>query len=375
MFRRAMLQCCILIGCVIGAVSPGRADPPPAPPHTIEPLPDATPITLHLVNQDAKSAFDQFAQLAGLKIATDSQTWVEPRVVSIDATQRPYWEVYNDLSAQAGVINYDLADAPPNSYGLHRDQIFWNSRPAIVSGPFRVDVSGINLGQSLVYGSPSVTPCAANINLEIYAEPHLPVLAAGEMEIKSLADEAGQAMQILPERWHNRPPFNRQQRTSFNVRFSPNPQSTKIAVIKGTIPVAIASSFAVLEKTSIDKTGTFEKEIEGMIFGITIKPGERGCELKIHVDYDPENAADVEKMDLIRLGLTTNVPRLLDARGREYLSPGGGGGGSDFDFNFDKQRFGQPVEEIGDPTTLIWKLPTKARWVNVPFEFHNLPLR
>jgi hypothetical protein len=75
---------------------------------------------------------------------------------------------------------------------------------------------------------------------------------------------------------------------------------------------------------------------------------------------------------------------LEDADGNTIPAEGWSGGGSDGEFKFTGHysrmvfpaRFGQPLgpRRLGEPTRLVWDVPTKVKTVDVDVEFHDLPM-
>ena len=103
-----------------------------------------TLVTLRLDGVEAKLAARRLAEAAGVGIDDEVCEHYEPTPVTLDVTDRPFWEVLGELERQGGLrLDVELdADGPRidlSAHGLEPDGRAAGPFPSARAGPFRVE--------------------------------------------------------------------------------------------------------------------------------------------------------------------------------------------------------------------------------------------
>ena len=338
-------------------------------------------VTLHLKNVNPKKAFDALAAAAGGTFAYPQGDPWGPGVgdpakpLSLDADAEPFWAVFRRLSA--------VTDADVQQWG--NDGAFTITRsgqpsdyPACVSGPFVAELHQIGWDDSrsvdLNHFDPK-HPNAADhsagrsLNLQFYfaAEPKLTVLSAlSTPELTEATDDRGRS--LLPAGPAAQSGMNGQEGFVWQCTAPLDPAAAagakRIKTLRGTTRVEVASEVKTLaiDPLAVGKSA----EVAGVRVTVTTLDGT-GQQASLGLKIVRPRAGAAGRDDL-----HVNAIRVTDAEGHP-LSQNGGNSSDDGQIYTMDYTYQRPPG-VGPPAKLTWALPTGRETLELPFEFHDLPL-
>ncbi len=342
----------------------------------------ASRITLHLKKVGPKKAFDALAAAAGATFAYAQDDPWGPGVgdpakpLSLDADAEPFWAVFRRLSLESG--------ADVQQWG--NDGAFTITRsgqtseyPACLSGPFVAEVHSLSWDDNRSIDlnhfdpkQPDRAEHAANRSLSVQfvfgAEPKLKVLRVLQVAtLTEATDDRGKS--LLPEKPADQPYMQQEAGYVWQSAASLDPDAAagakRLKTLRGTTRVEVASSMAsiVLDPIAVGKSAS----AGGVRVTVT--------------SFDPTGPQPKLGLKIVRprTGDANDLPtgsiRLLDAKARP-LSQSGGSTSDDGQTLTLEYLYNRPDgnPDGGDPAKLTWDVPVGRETLDLPFEFHDLPL-
>ena len=172
-------------------------------------------------------------------------------LVSLSANDAPFWEVFDQLCAQGGLVlqqHYDVNQGLV-LYGQNSVVPFVDYR-----GPFRLSASGFHYNKSLTFATaaaergrrPGSGPSSLSFAFNVVAEPRLPLLGLGQPKLTVAVDDQDQSLVPLTfgrnyESYHS---GYYGYRTSMSCRrrcqlAGPAGNARAVKLLRGTLPVTI----------------------------------------------------------------------------------------------------------------------------------------
>ncbi len=327
-----------------------------------------TRVTLHVKNVNPRAAFDALAAAAGATLSYDPADRFqakEQQPVSLDADAEPFWSAFLRLCADAGGELREWGD--DGRLVLHPADP-GPAFPASFDGPFAVQARWlqavsdhtVQLGDGDRRGRTLLT-----LRLQFYVEPK--VFLAGVADrptVTEATDDRGHS--LIPP---GNPDAGRiAARTGItwwrDLQLDPAAAAgaASIKTVRGTFRVEIAAETAAL--SIANPAAGLTAEAAGLkltVDRLDAQGTEVGLDLTVlHPKGDPTAQDLVEFVGL------------YDAAGRRLART---------DLNRDEAdgtltaRLHYRADPgVGPPAKLLWTLPTAKRTVEIPFEFHDLPL-
>jgi hypothetical protein len=113
-------------------------------------------------------------------------------------------------------------------------------------------------------------------------------------------------------------------------------------------------------------------QIKLTVRGVT-KQNENSYSVKISIDQP--QGPNPQESPLSDYNTLQQSIRLVDTDGRAWQNAGGGGGGNwnhlEYEMTFYNGGGGVPA---GEPTKVVWRVPTQLKEMTVPIEFKDLPI-
>jgi hypothetical protein len=339
-------------------------------------------VTLKLDNVPLKQAAD-LAKATGYKIELQNAAGSQP-LVSLSAENATFWEVFDRLCGQGGLVLQQHYDA---SQGL-----VLYSQNAVVPfvdyrGPFRLSASGFHYNKSLTFATLPRNQFGAGQRTEqltftfsVVGEPRLPLLALGQAKLTAALDDQDQSLVPGPflgrthESHYGGYYGYRSTVLQAQVQLAgPGGAARAVKLIRGSVPVTLLAEQKpeiVIEDVLTVKNKKFEgKDVALDIEEVKETPGKtvqvmltarRGGKETNQYDYTWTNS------------LHQRV-ELTDAKGQKFQSNG-------FNWNTGNPTSVQGTFVFSDPSGKLGK-PAKLTyygWVTVQhqveFEFRDLPL-
>ena len=390
-------------------------------------------VTLHYDKADPKTVLDDLAKQAG----THFQYWPPPdpwvqmqqgteeskRVrVTADLTGVPFWRALDEVAPQAGVqamvnsprgngrpsLQWVGPDANPNRRGSP-------DSPTVYSGPFMVRATSANyqLFRTTNFGGEARSGRESmSIQLQAFAEPKLHVLTASQVpRLTEATDAAGNS--LIAAGQNRNEYFAEIQGWSWNVALQLEPDaaaraagaggddSRVLKTLRGTLAITVATGSRTLtipdlptaagktfdvgtykvkvvraeEADSINKDGTPTRRRRNqpagaarpVVYAVTLLVSGNG----------PTGVPASQEADLRR---SLQAVEILDAQGRPLNEDNTNFDVLDRELQVVLRVSAGPAAsaaaggEVGPPQTLVWTYPTGSEPMEVPFEFHDLPL-
>jgi hypothetical protein len=340
-------------------------------------------VTLKLDGVPIKEAIAQLAKASGYKIELQNAGGSQP-VVNLLADNMPFWEAFDKLCAQGGLVLQQHYDA---SQGL-----VLYSQNAVVPfvdyrGPFRLSASGFHYNKSLTFATLPRNQFGTGQRSEqlaftfsIVGEPRLPLLGLGQPKLTAAVDDQDQS--LVPG------PFNGRTYESYHSGYygyrttvlqsqvqlvGPGGNSRLVKLIRGTLPVTILADQKpeiVIDDVLKVKNKKFEaKEVSLDVEEVKETPGKT-----VQVILTARRGGkDGNQYDYTWTNSLQQRVELTDEKGNKFQSNG-------FNWNNGTPTSVQGTFIFSDPTGKLGK-PAKLTyygWVTVQhqveFEFRDLPL-
>jgi hypothetical protein len=343
----------------------------------------ATRVTLNLNAVPVRDAVAALAEASGYKIDLQNSAGPQP-LVSLTVNNAPFWEAFDQLCSQAGLVLQQHYDA-----GMGLVLCAQNAVVPFVDyrGPFRVSATGFNYAKSVTFATLPRTAVTTGQRTEqltmlfnVVAEPKLPLLGLGQPKLTVALDDQGQSLvPVLPggrayEAYYGG--YYGFRTTVLQTQVSlagPAAGARAVKLVRGTLPVTILADQKpeiVVEKIMQAKKKKFEgkdvaldieevKEAPGKTYQVIMTARRSGKEAQQY-DYTWSNS------------LHQRV-ELTDEKGNKFTSHG-------FNWSSGTPTSAQGTFIFGDPSGTLGK-PAKLTyygWVtvqhSVDFEFRDLPL-
>jgi hypothetical protein len=341
-------------------------------------------VTIKLDGVPLRDAVAELAKVSGYKLDLQNAGGVQP-LVSLTATDAPFWEVFDKLCLQGGLVlqqHYDMSQGLV-LYGQNAVVPFVDYR-----GPFRLSASGFHYSKSLTFATLPRNAVGGgqrseqlSFTFNVVAEPRLPLLGLGQPKLTLAVDDQDQSLVPLQlgrtyETFHSGGVYYGYRTTVMQTQVQlagPSANAHMVKLIRGTLPVTLLAEQRpeiVVENILSVKNKKFEakdvsldveevKESAGKMINVVVTARRSGAKDNQY-DYTWTNS------------LQQRV-ELTDAKGGKFQTNG---------FNWTNGTptsaqgtfiFSDPSGKLGKPARL-----TYYGWVTVQhqfeFEFHDLPL-
>jgi hypothetical protein len=346
-------------------------------------------LTMHLKDVPAQQVLDTIAEQAHMRFNTDIFPMPPARRITIDADAMPFWHVMEQLCSQLGVCPM-FDDANTRQIRLQPMPQNWLTKaPHQVVGPFIVSILDLHRSRNIDLTGARRADDRFGAMMTVYAEPKVLVAQMSTPDVTDATDDAGNSLVPPP------PPvpgvfFNRRtpgQTIEVPLLYPANP-GKRITLLGAKIKLGIGQN---VERYQVDDLlgamkvshalggRTIEVQVsktdnDNYTVTVTMKRGAMSDEQWIAMT---SRAADIALEDTDGKRMTVSG-----------WSGGGGGGTSGEEFKFTGHytrmqfnRFGAAggggavgPQRLGEPTRLVWDVPTKIRNVIVPVEFRDLPM-
>lgn len=334
-------------------------------------------ITLHVKDATPREVFDELSRQCHAPLLTypdnlwDQGPWQK---LSLDVDRQPFWDVMPQICQKIGV------DFRPFQFGMRLMRTGGMQMQGMlqVQGPFLIVANQISRTQTRHLGGANVAQSQFGMNLNVYAEPKITVLrTAGSVRIDEAVDDHGNS--LIPAENAARNFWGGYAGVGGWALYAPmrypqkNP-GTRLVKFKGSTTFVIQTRMEKLELANVLSLHETTRTINGV--AITFKElRKEGDVYRLHVRVGQSTFGGVEWQQLAE-GLQTRM-QLQDADGRPLDHRGMSSSGTNdaLEMTLDFARSPRPDGKTqGEPSRLIWEIPIETREVNVPIEFHDLPL-
>jgi hypothetical protein len=361
---------------------------------------DVSLITLHKKDAPAQEVLDAIgaqahAQFIGSGFAGLAQQ-VTNRTLSIDADNKPFWDVLTDACTQLNVC--PVLDSPVrNSMRLFPVARNWIAQsPHQIVGPYWIGVAGVYRTRSIDLMGPQSIDDQFSIRLIVYPEPKLAVTQMSDLKLLEATDDAGNSLMPRPQAQ-----LQALAMTSAMMRASrplshtidsklsyPDQPGKRIALLRGEVTVMIAQGLQRYEvddvlgtpkatnplthctvKATVTKSGTgvsnfYSVTIECTRDGLSDEKWTAMINRMSDITLEDADGHALLPLQMIPTAMTdtTFTGRCIFSR----TAIGGLARGPAF--------LQQPDAKIGEPKKLVWNVATNLKPVTVPILFKDLPM-
>lgn len=334
-------------------------------------------ITLHVKDAAPRDVFAELSKQCHAPLLTypdnlwDQGPWQK---LTLDVDRQPFWEVMPQICQKIGV------DFRPFQFGMRLMRTGGMQMQGMlqIQGPFLIVANQITRTQTRHLGGANVAQSQFGLNLTVYAEPKITVLrTAGNVKIDEATDDHGNSL-IAPENaarnfwggyagvggWALYAP----------MRYPDKNPGTRIVKFKGSTTFIIQTKMQTLELQNVLALHETTRTVNGV--QLTFKElKKQGDVYQLQVRLGQPSFGGAEWQQLVD-GLQNRL-QLQDAEGRPFDHRGMSSSGTNdsLDMTLDFARSPRPDGKTqGEASKLVWEIPLETKEVNVPIEFHDLPL-
>jgi len=330
----------------------------------------ASLITMHLANASPKQAFAELSRQCFAELHPFPENLWEtgkwPKV-TLDIDHQPFW------AAMRQIADATHADLQPFGDGarISRGGGFRMNGPSIIRGPFLIVATQIERSQTIALAQAGDVRSEFSLRMTVYAEPKIRVLAHSQaVKIDEARDDQGNDLAPpvpIVSGFYNA--SGGMWTLLAPLRYPPHP-GTRIARIRGSTEFVIQTQSQQLQVPDILNVHDLSKTLGGM--PITVhemkKGGGNSYELRISIVRDPQDP----RFTHLQQNLNQRL-RVLNAAGDPLELRGMSSRASNAMMEF-TITFVAPPRSTGEPSKLVWDIPTASKGINVPFEFTDLPM-
>jgi hypothetical protein len=337
-------------------------------------------VTLKIDKQPLRVVLDQLSKHTGYKL----MNWgggggPAETLYSFDFKNATFWEAVDQVCHAAGLV-------VQQSWGddqVRLQQQGGTSRFVGRAGAFRYQASNLQLHKTVDLSAPGKAgaPPARTENLTfsfvIFAEPKLPFMAVGDVQLDAAYDDLKGSMLVPRDggpwegrRWGRGYHSGRQLSMHVSLElYRASRKATKVKLLRGSVPVTLLISqrpIVVTDKVLSAKGKKFKVEGVEIHFQDVVKLANGQYQLKMSLT---NNAAEGNWMNSLYQRL-----ELQDNKGQKYQTWGtswGGNGLNNAQLTFTYAPMGGM--NMGAPAKFIYQSWT-TRQHHILFEFRDLPL-
>jgi hypothetical protein len=363
-----------------------------------EPAPPAaepTLVSLHLRNAPLESALKELTKQTGFEIFAKPEDGFgakkEERKITIDVDRLPYWEVVRQVCVQSGwrPVRYEGEGARLLLYPSHND---WSKRPVNQQGQFMVMVSHIGRHESLEFDNPNGAKREFVVSVDVFADPKLKIIGKDYLiDVAVATDDKGNSLVLKAGKQDGFLDIGRQDPLlHLQAPLQTRPDNgSKLVELKG---VARLSVLTKSERWDLGHPLKITKEQQRVVNEketLTVRsvapaphnPTEIEVKIAIAIEDAPDPNLPRPRHDVRdlkpRCEYLQECLTIVDAQGRRFprgflQSASGNGNTWEYSLTFSPPD-GQGLP-VGEPAGMIWDVPVEITEVEVPVEFHDLPL-
>ena len=369
-----------LLAASIGTTLVASAQTPPAPTTApssplipTAPVPDGTRVSMSLKAASPKEVFSELARQSDAQLRTypkdlwESRTWDD---VDVDLKGVTFWSAIKELG--------DKTSLSLQRPGPDREMVIsqlagpgWRELPGCESGVFYVSVGSVYRQQNIDLTTNEIKR-TCNLRLTLYAEPKVRVLRGPSMTVITEAiDENGVSLNPQSSASDRNPNTGHWSWPIPATLAPPANVGKRIALLRGTSKLLVQTRSQVVEVPDILHAAAPVREAAGRQLRIRSVSRNSTETFTVSATLTRLEGESVPWADINFL----NTFRLYDADGNPLARRNYGtttaGASNTLDLSM---VFARDEGQTGEPTKLVWEVPTEMAEITVPFEFRNLPL-
>ena len=342
-----------------------------------------TLIKLHLKDAPLQTALEELSKQAKVDVGLWPPNLVQhvAAKVTIDAEREPFWMVMRTLCEQTG-LGLERAGQRDRITLVQRSEP-WSRRPYTTHGVFMIVANTLQRHHSVDFAVPDRISTSFNLHFHCLVDPKARAVQGSTMvQIDEAVDERGNSLAPPPSRFAaqsmSSPGWGSNWMWDHHAQLQYRPDMGKrIAHLRGSVRYLVQEKTDVWEIEDIVNAKSPERAIPIGKYTISgfRKTGDRAYELSINIEHAATAAPHQNPLTdyaSIQRGI-----RLLDAAGNAYEQSGGGGGGGggrlQYTINFNRPH-NLNDKPFGEPTKLVWEIPTELKEVSVPIVLRDLPI-
>ncbi len=338
-------------------------------------------VSLKLEGVPLRDAVARLAKVSGYKIELQGGGGIQP-LVSLSAEDAPFWETFDKLCAQGGLVLQQ-------HYDINQGLVLYSQNALVpfvdYRGPFRLSASGFQYNKSLSFGTVPRNTIGAGQRSEqltftfnVVAEPRLPLLGLGQAKITMAVDDQDQSLVPSPlghnyEAYHSGYYGYRATVLQSMVQLAgPATNARTVKLLRGAVPVTLLAEQK--PEITIDKILEVKnKKFDGKEASLEIEEVKETPGQSVQVMFTARRNSKDNQYDYTWTNSLQQRVELTDAKGGKYMPNG-------LNWNNNTPTSVQGTFIFTDPTGKLGK-PAKLTyfaWVTVQhqvdFEFRDLPL-
>ncbi len=294
------------------------------------------------------------------------------RSIDVDIDQATFWSALDAICSAGGLFPQPMGNNSSISLQEANGRTAFGKRPQSIGPMSTVLVDSLQRNHTIALDAdnPQVQrSCGAQISA--YVDPRLRMLKLQNQPVVDQADdENGKSILVAPTgQPGEQDAYCRWLAQNLFVPLDYDPQvSHKLATLKGSIKVTVAAEVDKIEFADMDNAKGTEKEVGGVkVVCQEINSTDNSFEMKVNIirtDLSKENFRTL-------YGRIFQEGKFITADGKRLQVSGGGGGGEDR-LDYSLQCNFQNSDD--KPVKMVWEITTRTEEVDLPFEFHDLPL-
>lgn len=343
-----------------------------------------TLLTMHFKDAPAQQVLDSIEAQAHTRFNTEGFLLPPSRTLSVEADRRPFWEVMGQVCTELGLApTYE--DRSSNQIRLQRSPQNWLTRaPHQFVGPFVVSVLDVHRSRRIDLTGTRGLDDRFGVQMVLNPEPKVTVTTVSRLDLRAATDDAGNS--LLPPtgaaaaRFISYGSSRPAQQIEVPLLYPEKPGS-RITVLRGRFQVGIGQDirrFQVDELLGTMKVTTPIADGPAIEVQASKSTGDT-CILTVTLK---RNGQPLDRWQ----AMTNHVANIAleDSDGNRMSTNGWSGSGGDDEFKYTGHyrqtqfpaRFGQALgpKRLGEPTRLVWDVPTKVKTIKLDIEFRDLPM-
>jgi hypothetical protein len=335
-----------------------------------------TLVTLHMKDANPRDIFSAIAKQAGVDLAFFPENLWSPAQgvqipsVSIDLDHQPFWSAIEQAGQASASRVQTMNNGNGNKLTVQQSNLGedWLAGPRFTRGQFTVMPMQISRNQTVTFSPSASKSSNTEMQFQLLVDPKVTVVSVQYCpKLTEALDDKGNSLVPPQDRSQGEqggPALTFQLSTPLEF---PNDGFTKLASLKGTISVAVASRVEHLDLPDVKSAVNQPKRLGDWTFVLeSCDIGQRDGNYAVKVTV-PSRMVDANAV----YSMMSQI-QLIDAAGNS-ISSGYNSGSGDMTHYEIKKTFTAP-DVIHLPVRLKWDVPVETKEKQIPFEFKDLPL-
>jgi len=329
-----------------------------------------------------QEVFKEMSQQTHSFIYASGMAVLNPPTVTLDADQKPFWDVMVDVCKQLNVCPY-LEYRKPNAIEMLPAWGNWMVHaPHEIVGPYFISMSSLTHSRTAYYNGTSPLRDEFGGQLILLPEPKLKVTSISNFNVIEAKDDAGHS--LIPSATNVPTPSMQGFERTVQFRLSyPDQPGSKISVLRGEILVTVAEDYQHYQVEDVLGTPKVTNPLEGT--DIQIHVSEHADEIRVDIQ-GARGTLDANKWLTFESNMSNMTLEDTDGHAfvltkapsttysSESISVSTFKALATFSRNISGAAKQPTTARTREPKRLVWTFPTSVKAVKIPVTFKDIPM-